>query len=641
MEQYLDRIRRLELIEHLPRKVQDEILAQASRVLYLEPGDEIFAQDQEDSFVSFLLRGRVDSIVDGTTRAIIDHVADHQFGPLDPEPRKHETLRARTSVTVLRVDRRELERTYQQIVSCEGDGSLEVVDIATDGSTDWQTRLLRSALFLRLSASAIHTVFDRMAEVDVKAGEDIVHQGDPGDFYYVLQAGLAAVHRRPVADGREVHLADLVPGDGFGEEALISGAPRNATVRMITDGTLMRLGKADFLELLVEPLVRGVSFRQGRWLVEQGAAWVDARDSVPLDEPAPDGVFRIPLHLLRVQARRLDLNRSYVVCGETVSKGVLAAFQLAARGFDASYLETPFSPELTLSGVPGPARPEVESQEAESASVEIDQMSEQNHQEKQGNNGANRHTHTQPSSDDVATRIDRDEYADTFTGIELAELIDELYRQRAELEEAELSGGDAGPAVVRATDIDDGELGVSGWDFSGDELAADKVVPVSDLARAPDTSAGDDAGTSSSLVNNDKEDLAREIIREVDTGLNEFLTQFVAKRRVALEALIETRLAKIEQQSLDRILNHERELQARYESAYNEKAKKLTDAYDQLTSLANRISRQKAEIQKARKTLEIKLRAANRVHREVFELGNSLVRQVDHLELFKDDSGPN
>ena len=52
-----------------------------------------------------------------------------------------------------------------------------------------------------------------------------------------------------------VYLAELGMGDTFGEEALISGAHRNATVTMITDGVLMRLGKDDFNTLLM--LIRG------------------------------------------------------------------------------------------------------------------------------------------------------------------------------------------------------------------------------------------------------------------------------------------------------------------------------------------------------------------------------------------------
>lgn len=48
----------------------------------------------------------------------------------------------------------------------------------------------------------------------------------------------------------------LGEGNGFGEETLLSGAPRDATVVMTTDGILMRLKRKDFDELMREHLVK-------------------------------------------------------------------------------------------------------------------------------------------------------------------------------------------------------------------------------------------------------------------------------------------------------------------------------------------------------------------------------------------------
>ena len=70
---------------------------------------------------------------------------------------------------------------------------------------------------------------------EVEAGEDVVTQGDKGDFFYVIEAGRAEVCA-PIPGRKAVTVATLGPGASFGEEALLKGEPRNATVRMTSAG---------------------------------------------------------------------------------------------------------------------------------------------------------------------------------------------------------------------------------------------------------------------------------------------------------------------------------------------------------------------------------------------------------------------
>ncbi len=73
--------------------------------------------------------------------------------------------------------------------------------------------------------------------IDVKAGERIVTQNDPGDAMYLLVAGSArVVHHR---EGRSVELAQLGVGDFFGEIALVDHGPRSADVCAIEDCALL------------------------------------------------------------------------------------------------------------------------------------------------------------------------------------------------------------------------------------------------------------------------------------------------------------------------------------------------------------------------------------------------------------------
>lgn len=75
---------------------------------------------------------------------------------------------------------------------------------------------------------------------DYMAGAAVVKKGDPGDAFYVLLTGQAKV-----TDGKRF-LVRLLPGDHFGEIAVIDGGPRTASVTTEAPSTLLILSRADF-----------------------------------------------------------------------------------------------------------------------------------------------------------------------------------------------------------------------------------------------------------------------------------------------------------------------------------------------------------------------------------------------------------
>jgi small-conductance mechanosensitive channel/CRP-like cAMP-binding protein len=80
------------------------------------------------------------------------------------------------------------------------------------------------------------------------AGEIIVREGDAGDSLYIIRSGEVEVMAR--ANGaQEVHIRNLKPPTFFGEMALMTGEPRNATVRARTDAELLELSREGFIEL--------------------------------------------------------------------------------------------------------------------------------------------------------------------------------------------------------------------------------------------------------------------------------------------------------------------------------------------------------------------------------------------------------
>jgi CRP-like cAMP-binding protein len=90
----------------------------------------------------------------------------------------------------------------------------------------------------------------RLKQVNYSAGDTVIREGDEGDHFYVIARGRCMVTRKEARKKTDIELAELSVGDTFGEEALISGNKRNATVAMLTDGSLICLGKDDFQALL-------------------------------------------------------------------------------------------------------------------------------------------------------------------------------------------------------------------------------------------------------------------------------------------------------------------------------------------------------------------------------------------------------
>ena len=130
---------------------------------------------------------------------------------------------------------------------------------------------LRQASFLQFLPQehyeSVRALF-RQARHDF--GDSIVRQGEKADAFYVLVAGRARV-LQTTGEGREVPLNTLRPGDVFGETALLSDEPRNATVRCSSAVEVLRLDREEFQGLLREqPGLKKYLEMTARWKTLHG-----------------------------------------------------------------------------------------------------------------------------------------------------------------------------------------------------------------------------------------------------------------------------------------------------------------------------------------------------------------------------------
>ncbi|PYJ21553.1 MAG: hypothetical protein DME92_06190, partial [Verrucomicrobia bacterium] len=112
------------------------------------------------------------------------------------------------------------------------------------------SELLRHSSVLRfLSDEHFDAIEPLLQEEHYDFGDLIVRQGDPADSFYVLTKGRARALKIR-ADGEEIPLGVLKPGDSFGEAALAEGGTRNATVRCSTAVDVLRIDRDDFQQLV-------------------------------------------------------------------------------------------------------------------------------------------------------------------------------------------------------------------------------------------------------------------------------------------------------------------------------------------------------------------------------------------------------
>lgn len=106
-----------------------------------------------------------------------------------------------------------------------------------------ERHLSQVPLFASLGRPELKRIAQLADEVDVKPGKQLVHEGAYAYEFFAIEEGTAEV----TAAGE--HVADLGPGDFFGEMGALSHDPRNATVTATSDLTAIVMSAKDFRRL--------------------------------------------------------------------------------------------------------------------------------------------------------------------------------------------------------------------------------------------------------------------------------------------------------------------------------------------------------------------------------------------------------
>ncbi|HSX60087.1 MAG TPA: cyclic nucleotide-binding domain-containing protein [Tahibacter sp.] len=313
-----------------------EQLARETIVEELGRGAVLFTAGETDDHTIFVLSGRVKGeYPDGKVKETDASTLQGRYALGDIQPRRFTGTITSISATIARIDRRYMEKIicWDQLSRTE---NFRHWDPSPEANR-WVFRLLQSRVMHKLPTAGIERMFQRFEQIDVRAGEVIVREGEPADYFYVIKDGQASVSKS-LETGDSV-VAYLVRGDSFGEDALLANTVRNATVTMLKDGKLMRLAKRSFDEVMKPPAVDWLTPGKASIFARQGAIVLDVRMPEEFEQRAIKGALNTPLYTLRETVNEYDRAKKYVVYCNTGERSAAAAFIMAKMGFEVYALQ--------------------------------------------------------------------------------------------------------------------------------------------------------------------------------------------------------------------------------------------------------------------------------------------------------------
>jgi CRP-like cAMP-binding protein len=313
-------------------------LARKVQLRELSPGQVLFKEGDTEKRTFYVATGILELIDQGKVVGTVEGGTDMARNPIAPVFPRRVSARARDRVQFISIDSDLLD----VMLTWDQTGTYEVSELQGKGDVsgdDWMTMLLQTKAFHKIPPANIQAIFMRMQQINYRSGDVILKQGTEGDYFYVLTRGSAIVTRETPLSKDGIKLAELLVGDTFGEEALISDAKRNATITMTSDGSVMRLGKDDFKNLLNEPMLDWISYDKAQEIIADGGVWLDVRLPSEYENHHLDNAINIPLYFIRLKMSTLDQDTNYVVCCDTGRRSSAGAYILSGRGHQAYVLQ--------------------------------------------------------------------------------------------------------------------------------------------------------------------------------------------------------------------------------------------------------------------------------------------------------------
>ncbi len=297
----------------------------------------LFEKGDSAAHLVYLIKGQVTLQSAGLVVDVIAASSESaRFALAHQIPRKIDAF-ANGNVRYLRLDA-DMFKNLPPLADKE-DNSYMLTDETEEDPDDWMTALLRSPIFQRLPPANLQKILMSLEAVYFKKGETLLEQGGTGDYYYLIKNGQCLLTRKPSPNAKEIKLAQLGNGDTFGEDSLLSGAPRNVTITALTDIVLLRLDKKQFVSLIKEPSLKFVDYPGLQEAVRQGTVLLDVRSQDDYEDHHIEGSISAPFFSLRMQLKTLSHDKSVIVVCRDGKVSEAAAFLLLRNKIGAMILK--------------------------------------------------------------------------------------------------------------------------------------------------------------------------------------------------------------------------------------------------------------------------------------------------------------
>jgi CRP-like cAMP-binding protein len=208
-----------------------------------DPGDRFYIVEE----------GQAEVLVDGFTVAVLGRGSGFGERALLRNVTRTATVRSRGPMQLFVLPRQDF---LDAVTGQEGDFSEPAVVADSPSRSDWDHRALARVLsgvaaFSHLDSDELMSLAKEGNVASWTEGASIIRQGEKGDEYFVLLEGRAAV----AVNGAQV--TELLPGDPFGEIALLHRVPRRADVVAISPAVTMSLDRESFSPALLGRFLAG------------------------------------------------------------------------------------------------------------------------------------------------------------------------------------------------------------------------------------------------------------------------------------------------------------------------------------------------------------------------------------------------
>jgi rhodanese-related sulfurtransferase len=198
---------------------------------------------------------------------------------------------------------------------------------------------LTTGVFASLPPANIQSLLAKFIRMPVKRGDQIIKQGEPGDYYYLIESGRCKVSRQVA--GSSLQLAELkAKAMHLARRPLVAD-----TAQKCNSSHEDRWGSVASVERRFQRALARTAAAEGRWpeRLDAGLQTVppglmcDSRPNIAA--MAFKAHLNIPLDDIRQALAALDPEKEYIVYCQTGRRSSAAAFLLSQRGFNAALLD--------------------------------------------------------------------------------------------------------------------------------------------------------------------------------------------------------------------------------------------------------------------------------------------------------------